>query len=184
MQENACISSHRTPWDDPSFAAGAAAAMPPAAAAPEPAPAPPLQQQAAVGGAGYTAAPAVPQSVARLRAKFQMEEAQQMLQRQLVCRRRRPALPPLRCSVCTVASTGGGNGTPRHRTDWRLSRLMGSAVDAAEHPLPTPSVHKLCWGRRATCTGLQRAVLGACRGRSSPRKTPWTPSWQARCCRR
>lgn len=79
------VTAHRTPWDDPSIAAATSAPPPAAAPAPAADAALPPQPPATVDSVmGYARVPQMPKSVAQLRAKFQMEEAQDMLKKQLV----------------------------------------------------------------------------------------------------
>jgi hypothetical protein len=68
----------RTPWDDPAFANVSAPVHPPAPPGAAPGAA------TATEVPGYMAMPAVPKSVVRRRAEFEMEQAKEQYKKQLV----------------------------------------------------------------------------------------------------
>lgn len=76
---------HRTPWDDPAFAAASVAAPAlPSMHAPGQSPAAAPGGTTAAGVPSYLAMPAVPKSVVRRRAEFEVEQAQEQYKKQLV----------------------------------------------------------------------------------------------------
>lgn len=81
------MDSRRTPWDDPAYAAASIASpSQPSIHISGPSPAAAPGDTTSAGVPSYLAMPAVPKSVARRRAEFEVEQAQEQYKKQLVSR--------------------------------------------------------------------------------------------------
>ena len=176
------VAAHRTPWDDPSIAAATSA--PPPAAAPAPAgnaslpPQPPATVDSVMG---YARVPQMPKSVAQLRAKFQMEEAQDMLKKQLV-----------RAQEVLVTPSSEGTDVSNHphallSTRIRIRHLRRTGISLVQRSQRcAQAVTNLQYSgvESRTQHGPSNECDWVCRHKMRPRRTLWTHLCRRRSCRR